>query len=192
MRLRKLGHMTTSRTGARATTGTPDGAADGTGPRAEAAAPPGEAAPQAKGPASPARSELQAAADRRLCVLVGTLARHIDAHVRDRATTLGLTAPQAVALRELTGPLTLRELAERMCCEPSNATFVSDRLEEQGLVERRPHPRDRRAKQLVLTPDGTALRERLMALLSAESPLAPLTPQEQDTLQDLLQRAVGR
>ncbi|MBJ3810081.1 MarR family transcriptional regulator [Streptomyces flavofungini] len=184
--------MTTSRTGARATTGTRGGAADGTGPRAEAAAAPGETAPRAKGPGSPARSELQAAADRRVCGLVGTLARRIDAHVRDRATTLGLTAPQAVALRELTGPLTLRELAERMCCEPSNATFVSDRLEEQGLVERRPHPSDRRAKQLVLTPDGSALRERLMALLSAESPLAPLTQQEQDTLQDLLQRAVDR
>lgn len=168
MRLRKLGHMTTSRGGA------------------------AETEPHAATTGPPDRAELQAIADRRLCGLVGTLARRIDAHVRDRAATLGLTAPQAVALRELTGPLTLRELAERMCCEPSNSTFVSDRLEEQGLVERRPHPSDRRAKQLVLTPEGTALRERLMALLSAESPLAPLTQQEQDTLQDLLQRAVDR
>lgn len=170
MRLRKLVRMTTPGTDAQ---------------------PPQQPLPQAQSRPD-ARAELQAAADRRVCGLVGSLARRIETHVRDRATTLGLTAPQAVALRELTGPLTLRELAERMSCEPSNATFVSDRLEEQGLVERRPHPSDRRAKQLVLTPEGTALRERLMALLSAESPLAPLTPQEQDTLHDLLARAVGR
>ncbi|MCI3933474.1 MarR family winged helix-turn-helix transcriptional regulator [Streptomyces sp. AN091965] len=132
------------------------------------------------------------AADWRVCGLVNALARRIETHVREHATALGLTAPQAIALRELTGPLTLRELAQRMSCEPSNATFVSDRLEEQGLVERRPHPSDRRAKQLVLTPQGTALRERLMASLSKESPLSPLSDREQDTLRDLLTRAVVR
>ncbi|WP_172386121.1 MarR family winged helix-turn-helix transcriptional regulator [Streptomyces sp. MNP-20] len=131
-------------------------------------------------------------ADWRVCGLVNALARRIETHVREHATALGLTAPQAVALRELTGPLTLRELAQRMSCEPSNATFVSDRLEEQGLVERRPHPRDRRAKQLVLTPRGTALRERLMASLSKESPLSALSDREQDTLHELLTRAVVR
>ncbi|MEW2528778.1 MarR family transcriptional regulator [Streptomyces sp. NPDC047071] len=123
---------------------------------------------------------------------MNALARRIETHVREHATALGLTAPQAVALRELTGPLTLRELAQRMSCEPSNATFVSDRLEEQGLVERRPHPSDRRAKQLVLTPRGTALRERLMASLSKESPLSALSDREQDTLRELLTRAVVR
>ncbi|MFI8933674.1 MarR family winged helix-turn-helix transcriptional regulator [Streptomyces sp. NPDC053474] len=132
------------------------------------------------------------AADWRVCGLVNALARRIETHVREHAIALGLTAPQAIALRELTGPLTLRELAQRMSCEPSNATFVSDRLEEQGLVERRPHPSDRRAKQLVLTPQGTALRERLMASLSKESPLSPLSDREQDTLRDLLTRAVVR
>jgi DNA-binding MarR family transcriptional regulator len=86
--------------------------------------------------------------------------------------------------------MTLRELAERMSCEPSNATFVADRLEEQGYVERRPHPDDRRAKQLVLTPEGTELRGRLLEMLSEDSPLAPLTSEEQDVLQHLLTRAL--
>lgn len=120
------------------------------------------------------------------------LANHIEAHLRVRAATLGLTAPQGTALRELTRPMTLRELAERMSCEPSNATFVADRLEEQGYLERHPHPDDRRAKQLVLTPKGTELRERLLELLSEDSPLAPLAPEEQDVLQHLLTRAVIR
>lgn len=134
----------------------------------------------------------ETAAERQLCGLVNGLAGQISAHVRERAAKLGLTAAQATALRELTGPMTMSGLADRMGCEPSNATVVVDRLEGQGLLERRPHPSDRRAKQLILTPDGTELRGRLLELLSAESPLAGLTPEEQGVLQDLLQRAVSR
>src|ERR671931_2688471 len=98
----------------------------------------------------------QAIAERELCGLVNGLAQQIAGHVRQRAVTLGLTTAQATALREMTGPMTMRELAERMSCEPSNATFVVDKLERQGLVERRPRPTDRRVRQLVLTADGTA------------------------------------
>jgi DNA-binding MarR family transcriptional regulator len=136
--------------------------------------------------------ETSAQADRQLCGLVNGLANHIEAHVRGRAATLGLTASQGTALCELTRPMTLRELAERMSCEPSNATFVADRLEEQGYLERHPHPDDRRAKQLVLTPKGAELRERLLELLSEGSPLAPLAPEEQDVLRHLLTRALIR
>jgi DNA-binding MarR family transcriptional regulator len=136
--------------------------------------------------------EALARADRLVCGLVRGLANHIEVHLRVRAATVGLTASQGTALCELTRPMTLRELAERMSCEPSNATFVADRLEEQGYLERHPHPDDRRAKQLVLTPKGTELRERLLELLSDDSPLAPLAPEEQDVLQHLLIRALIR
>ncbi|MEU4821164.1 MarR family winged helix-turn-helix transcriptional regulator [Actinomadura citrea] len=136
--------------------------------------------------------EPQAAAEREVCGLVNGLAQQIADHVRDRAVTLGLTAAQATALREMTGPMTMRELAERMSCEPSNATFVIDKLEKQGLVERRAHPTDRRAKLLVLTADGDVLRERLLELLVQDSPLAGLTAEQQRTLQDLLEQAITR
>ncbi|MEU6894639.1 hypothetical protein ABZ934_23060 [Streptomyces sp. NPDC046557] len=53
-----------------------------------------------------------------------------------------------------------------------------------------PHPTDRRAKRLVLTGEGTALRERLLALLSENGLLAGLTPHEQRVLQGLLERAI--
>jgi MarR family transcriptional regulator, organic hydroperoxide resistance regulator len=134
--------------------------------------------------------EALAQADRLVCGLVRGLASQIEDHLRARAVTVGLTASQGTALCELTRPMTLRELAERMSCEPSNATFVADRLEERGYLKRHPHPEDRRAKQLVLTPKGTELRERLLELLSENSPLAPLAPEEQDVLQHLLTRAL--
>ncbi|MEU8175800.1 MarR family transcriptional regulator [Microbispora hainanensis] len=136
--------------------------------------------------------ETRSEADRALCGLVKGLANQIDVHLRVRAAALGLTASQGTALCELTGPMTLRELAERMNCEPSNATFVADRLEAQGYLERHPHPDDRRAKQLVLTPKGTELRERLLELVLQDSPLAPLAPEEQDVLHRLLTRALIR
>jgi MarR family transcriptional regulator, organic hydroperoxide resistance regulator len=136
--------------------------------------------------------EPQAIAERELCGLVNGLAQQIADHVRERAVTLDLTAAQATALREMTGPMTMRELAERMSCEPSNTTFVVDKLEKRGLVERRPHPVDRRARHLVLTAEGAALRERLLELLARDSPLGGLTADQQRALQGLLEQALIR
>lgn len=39
-----------------------------------------------------------------------------------------------------------------MGAEASNAGYVIDRVEQHGLVDRHPHPTDRRAKRLKLTP----------------------------------------
>ena len=127
-----------------------------------------------------------------LCGLVKGLANHIEDHLRDRAVTFGLTASQGTALCELTRPMTLRELAERMSCEPSNATFVVDRLEDQGLLERRAHP-DRPARQATRPhprghrPARTAPRTPHPGLTAG-----PSAPEEQELLQHLLTRALIR
>ncbi|MEV5828815.1 MarR family transcriptional regulator [Spirillospora sp. NPDC052242] len=139
-----------------------------------------------------AHAEPHALAEQEICGLVKGLATQLEVHVRERAVNLDLTAPQATALRELAGPMTMRDLADRMSCEPSNATFIVDRLERLGLVERRPHPTDRRAKILALTPRGTDVRARLLAMLTENSPVTRLTQEEQRTLRELLLRATGR
>lgn len=128
---------------------------------------------------------------RELCGLVNELAQRISDHVGACASTLDLTEAQAIALRELTGPMTSRELARRMSCEPSNVTYVIDRLAGLGLVERRPHPNDRRAKQLVLTECGAKVRDDLLATLVVDSPLEGLTADEQRVLHGLLLRAIN-
>lgn len=135
-------------------------------------------------------AKVRSDAVRELCGLVNELANQISDHVSGCASTLDLTQAQAVALRELTGPMTSRELARRMTCEPSNVTYVVDRLDGLGLVERRPHPHDRRAKQLVLTPAGARVREQLLAALVVDSPLEGLTTKDQRQLHDLLLRAI--
>ncbi|HEX4361441.1 MAG TPA: MarR family transcriptional regulator [Pseudonocardia sp.] len=70
--------------------------------------------------------------------------------------------------------------------EPSNATFVLDRLEERGIVERHPHPTDRRAKQIVLTATGERRRADVLERLRTQSPLGPLTEAQHESLRDLL------
>jgi MarR family transcriptional regulator, organic hydroperoxide resistance regulator len=129
--------------------------------------------------------------DRDVCKLVHLVAQRLDVQVRRIAEEVGMTPTQVVALRELSEPITARELATRMTCEPSNATFVLDRLERQGLVERRPHPTDRRAKQIVLTPAGERRRAEVIERLGARSPLTTLSSGQQESLRDLLRALVA-
>lgn len=126
-----------------------------------------------------------------LCGLVARLNQRLDAHVRRVADSLGITASQAIALRELSGPMTLTELAERMGCEASNAGYVIDRMEAQDLVVRKPHPTDRRAKRLTLTPGGRSCRANVIKALGKQAPIDALSQAEQAALADLLRRATG-
>jgi MarR family transcriptional regulator, organic hydroperoxide resistance regulator len=64
----------------------------------------------------------------------------------------------------------MKDLGLRMGCDPSFVTSVADALEKRGLARREPSQRDRRSKNLVLTPEGVTLRERLCAALSARAP----------------------
>lgn len=57
-------------------------------------------------------------------------------------------------LARATAPLTVRELGERLVCEPGSPSRLVASLVQAGLVERRPHPQDGRATALALTADG--------------------------------------
>ena len=80
----------------------------------------------------------------------------------------------------------MRDLAGRLQCDPSNVTFLADRLEERGLIERRPDLSDRRVKLLALTPAGLAVRMRIVQAAATSSPLARLSPADQQRLCRLL------
>jgi DNA-binding MarR family transcriptional regulator len=85
---------------------------------------------------------------------------------------LGLSFGRVRALRQLaTEPLTLRALAERLSADPPYVTLMVDDLEERGLVQRMPHPEDRRSKLVQLTAAGRAVAARADAILD-EPPAA--------------------
>jgi DNA-binding MarR family transcriptional regulator len=56
----------------------------------------------------------------------------------------------------------MRALAREWGCDPSNATWLVDRLERQGLAAREAVAGDRRVKSVVLTAKGTRLQARLI------------------------------
>ena len=105
-----------------------------------------------------------------------------------------LTPVQGHVLRILgnQGSLAMNELAEALSCDASNVTGMVDRLEARGLVERRPGARDRRVKELVLTPTGLEVRRHVLERMS-EPPAAiiSLSPRDQRALRDILKRAVA-
>jgi DNA-binding MarR family transcriptional regulator len=86
------------------------------------------------------------------------------------ATEFGLTGSDAIAMLKLETPMTMKELGQRMSCDPSFVTTVADALEKHGLARREPSLRDRRSKNMVLTPEGEAVRERLLGELLARAP----------------------
>jgi DNA-binding MarR family transcriptional regulator len=79
---------------------------------------------------------------------------------------LGLSFARVRALRQLVEQaLTLRALAQRLAADPPYVTLMVDDLEERGLVRRKPHPDDRRAKLVELTAAGRRAASRADAIL---------------------------
>jgi DNA-binding MarR family transcriptional regulator len=85
--------------------------------------------------------------------------------------------------------LPMRALADRWSCDASYVTAIVDELEERGLASRRPHPKDRRVKTVVLTAAGRrTLDKTLERLYEPPASFGTLTPVEQRTLRDLLRK----
>ncbi len=61
------------------------------------------------------------------------------------------------------GALPLRLIGQRLMVHPTSVTNIIQRLERQGLVVRRPNPRDGRGALAEITPAGRGLVERAMA-----------------------------
>src|SRR5215203_665743 len=53
-----------------------------------------------------------------------------------------------------------QEIGSAMGIDPSTMVALVDKLERAGLARRRPHPKDRRAREVVITPKGRRHLER--------------------------------
>src|SRR6266545_6181960 len=60
--------------------------------------------------------------------------------------------------------LSQTELSARSQIDRTTMGGIVDRLEKEGLVQRRPHPDDRRAYQVFLTARGKSLEDELCAM----------------------------
>jgi len=84
-----------------------------------------------------------------------------------------------------------QELGSAMGIDPSTMVSLIDQLEGAGLAKRRPHPKDRRAREVSITPKGRRLLERgrKLAFGAEDEVLGGLTAAERRELLRLLRRA---
>jgi DNA-binding MarR family transcriptional regulator len=85
-----------------------------------------------------------------------------------------------------------QELGAAMGIDPSTMVSLIDALETDGLAKRRPHPTDRRARAVAITPKGRRVLERArrMAVQVEGEVLRGLTAAERRELLTLLRRAL--
>jgi DNA-binding MarR family transcriptional regulator len=87
--------------------------------------------------------------------------------INEVSAAAGLSPVSAWTLVQLDTehPISQKELATRLKCNPSTVVDPTDRLEEAGLVVRKPKPADRRINVLFVTAKGKKLRDELIESL---------------------------
>jgi DNA-binding MarR family transcriptional regulator len=108
---------------------------------------------------------------------------------REVSEAVGMSFGRARAIRRLARqPMSMGELAGVLGIDPPNATVLVDDLESQGLVRRRPHPTDRRAKVVETTRKGKELARRADSILATPPPgLSALGTDELEALRRMLE-----
>ena len=117
-----------------------------------------------------------------------TVTRSVSAKIAE----YGLTLAQFGVLEALLhlGPLPLGELADKLLVTGGNVTYVMDRLEKQGLVERCRSEEDRRVITAVLTTEGRDLVQGVFpghATFIADL-MGALSVEEQEQARELLKK----
>lgn len=79
-------------------------------------------------------------------------------------TELALSQMGVLARLEQGGPMTTADLARAELIKPQSMGVILGSLEQDGLVERQPHPSDRRQVLFVLTETGAAVRTKHRAM----------------------------
>lgn len=88
--------------------------------------------------------------------------------------------------------LTQQQIAQMLGIRPQSASEAVTSLEEQGLIEKLPNPKDGRSFLLYITPEGLNRQTQIQQELrqNACRILAPLNEEEKYTLQCLLEKVI--
>jgi DNA-binding MarR family transcriptional regulator len=99
---------------------------------------------------------------------------------REVSDALGMSFARAKALRRIyKEPGTMGELATFLGIDAPYMTIVVDDLERQGLVARKPHPTDRRAKLVEATARGREAAQRARVILNRPPDELTALPEEE-------------
>jgi MarR family transcriptional regulator, transcriptional regulator for hemolysin len=105
-------------------------------------------------------------AKREIAFTIMDVARMLRTYADQRARQFGISRAQWTVLVRIdrTEGLKQSELAEILDLQPISLTRLLDRLAENGLIERRADPNDRRANRLYLKPAARPLLDQLAAI----------------------------
>src|SRR5215475_10861860 len=124
-----------------------------------------------RNPVSPAKSEqpaMRSGVGRGFGFLVHDVSRLIKRRFERQARQMGLpiTRQQAAVVLNIAGSegVSQAEVATWLGIEPIALVRMLDKLHEEGLVERRAHPTDRRVRTLWLTPRAEPVVERILEI----------------------------
>jgi DNA-binding MarR family transcriptional regulator len=119
-------------------------------------------------PARPPELPIDSPDRRRLPPLLRTCWYSLNQAFRRRIFHTGVTPDQFTVMRTLlegsTKGISQRDLVELMSSDPNTVASLLERMEANGLVERRPHETDRRARRIKLLPRGKRLYQTIRAI----------------------------
>jgi MarR family transcriptional regulator, transcriptional regulator for hemolysin len=124
--------------------------------------------------------------------LVHDISRLIKRRFERRARQMGLliTRQQAAVVLNIASHegVSQAEVATWLGIEPIALVRMLDKLHEEGLVERRSHPTDRRVRTLWLTPAAGPVVERILAINEAirQEAFVGLPPKTRDAMINVL------
>jgi MarR family transcriptional regulator, transcriptional regulator for hemolysin len=106
------------------------------------------------------------------------------------AQQIPLTLPPCIVLAFLENHQGIGQskLAERISIEPMALVRILDRMEADGLVERKPDPLDRRARRLYFTPKSKPALDEVWRLadLTRSEAFEGISPSKRDVFFDVL------
>lgn len=128
----------------------------------------------------------------KLFVVLSRAHRAIAEHTRRDQERHGLGATEFAVLEALyhRGPLLVGEVGARILLTSGSTTYVVDKLEQRGLVKRRPCESDRRALFVELTREGRTLIKTIFPdhARAIERAMAGLSREQQRSLTILLKQ----
>lgn len=127
--------------------------------------------------------------------LINHVARLCFQGLHEQIAPLGLAPAQFMTLLELwrEDGLTQKDLVERLDVEQATMANTIARMERDGLIERRPHPEDRRARTIYMTEKAKSLEADAThaAMRVNEDLLATLSVEERSTFIQIMQRVIA-
>ncbi|WP_405772233.1 MarR family winged helix-turn-helix transcriptional regulator [Actinacidiphila glaucinigra] len=128
--------------------------------------------------------------DDHFCFTLYAASRAVTGVYRPLLDAVGLTYPQYLVMVVLWEhrTVTVKELVAALHLDYGTLTPLIKRLEAHGLLERQRRADDERVVEVALTPEGTALRERIRTVPPAIGDAIGLTREEIAAAQDLLRR----